>query len=120
MSIYDAYFARDVSVFDSLYDFITASEVIEHLRQPLPELDRLWRSLKPKGLLGIMTGLRHPDIDFPGWYYIQDASHILFFAPETMLWLARRWSAELEFVGKRVVLLQKAFAVSATPGEDYL
>lgn len=57
MSIYDHFYAQDLSVLDKPYDFITATEVVEHLHYPGKELDRLWACLKPGGHLGIMTKL---------------------------------------------------------------
>jgi hypothetical protein len=108
MAIYDAYYARDESVFQLQYDFITSTEVVEHLHHPLEELDRLWSCLKPSGTLGIMTGIRLPESDFSSWHYILDETHVIFFSLKTFAWLAERWGAKLEFVGKTVVLFQKS------------
>ncbi len=107
MSIYDVFYAPNTAVFEASYDFITTSETVEHLQQPMLELERLWRCLKPGGILGIMTGIHYDDIDFKNWYYIRDETHIVFFSPKTFKWLAQFWSAKLEFVGDNVVILQK-------------
>ncbi len=55
MQVYDPYYAPNPSTLKGTYDFITLSEVIEHLQQPRLELMTLWKLLRPNGLLGIMT-----------------------------------------------------------------
>ena len=52
VALYDPFYANDPSVFERQYDFITATEVVEHLHRPRAELDRLWSSLQPGGVLG--------------------------------------------------------------------
>ncbi|MEA3287077.1 MAG: class I SAM-dependent methyltransferase [Candidatus Marinimicrobia bacterium] len=107
MSIYDVFYAPDMAVFETNYNFITSSETVEHLQQPLLELDRLWHRLKPDGILGIMTGIHYKDIDFKNWYYIRDETHVVFFSPKTFEWLAQYWDANLDFIGDSVVIFQK-------------
>ena len=107
MAVFDAYYAPDESVFQNQYDFITSTEVVEHLHHPLEELDRLWSCLKDSGTLGIMTGIRFSDSAFSSWYYILDETHVIFFSLKTFAWLAERWGAKLKFAGKTVVLFQK-------------
>ena len=107
MNIFDIFYAPDASVFDEEYDFITASEVLEHLHQPIFELDRLWSCLKPNGWLGLMTNrLPEPDA-FPNWYYKNDDTHVCFFDLESFRWLAKRWNARLVVASAEVVLLEK-------------
>ena len=40
MHIYDLYYADNREVFDHQYDFVSATEVIEHLKNPAQELNR--------------------------------------------------------------------------------
>ncbi len=104
---FDPWYAPDHSVFDRQYDFITLSEVAEHLRDPRSELDRLWTCLRPGGMLGIMT---QPIVDrdaFPAWHYKNDLTHLCFFSPEAFAWLAASWQAELSIPEKDVFLLKK-------------
>lgn len=107
ISIYDPFFAQDESVLNTKYDFITATEVAEHLHHPLRELDRLWSILKPQGLLGLMTSMRVPGLDFKRWHYHRDPTHVVFFAPETMIWLAEHWRAHVDIMNDSVVVFQK-------------
>ncbi len=107
ISIYDTFYAPDTSVFNTSYDFITTTEAAEHLHNPLEELDRLWTSLKAGGFLGIMTSLRMPPLNFTTWHYIKDETHVIFFSPKTMKWLADHWNAKLEIISDSVVIFEK-------------
>lgn len=107
MQIYDHFYAPDLSRLDRSYDFITATEVVEHLHHPGFELDRLWGLLKPGGLLGIMTQLVPKTLPFADWYYIKDPTHTCFFSRSTCEWLAEHWEAELTFTPDSVMLFQK-------------
>ncbi len=107
MSLYDSFYAPDQSVWNNSYDFITSTEVVEHLHKPLVDLDRLWSCLNPQGYLGIMTSMRLSDLDFSSWHYIKDPTHVIFFAPQTMVWLEKHWGANLEILGDSTVIFQK-------------
>lgn len=107
MNIYDPFYNKDPSVFDTNYDFITATEVVEHLHNPSEELDLLWRCLKPRGYLGIMTKMVRNRQAFRNWHYIRDETHVAFFSRNTFEWLAGRWNASLDFPENDVIILQK-------------
>lgn len=108
MAIYDHFYAPDTQPLECSYDFITASEVVEHLHQPGCELERLWSCLKPNGWLGIMTKRVIDQQAFTTWHYKNDPTHVCFFSVETFEWLAKRWGATLIFPEKDVVLLKKS------------
>lgn len=107
MDIYDPFYAPNPHVFERQYDFITASEVVEHLHRPREELDRLWSMLKPCGWLGIMTKRVTDVAAFTRWRYKNDDTHVIFFSRATFAWLADRWTAELLFDGADVALYRK-------------
>lgn len=107
VALYDRFYARNPGVFASRYDFITATEVVEHLRQPRFELDRLYHLLTEGGILGLMTKLVTDKKAFANWHYKNDPSHICFFSVQTFNWLAERWRVGLEIIGKDVILLRK-------------
>ncbi len=107
MDVYDPFFAPYTEIFDRRYDFITCTEVVEHMSAPAVEINRLWEMLNPGGGLYLMTQLRLPGHDFISWGYIRDTTHISFFAPSTMKWLARHLSAKLTFPAASVSVLQK-------------
>jgi hypothetical protein len=108
ISLFDTFFAPDIKVFNFAYDFITATEVVEHLQHPLIELDRLWSRLNSGGVLGVMTNMRNPETSFPTWHYLSDPTHIVFYSTGTMAWLANRWSATLEIISDSVVIFTKS------------
>ncbi len=105
MDIYDIFYHDKKEVFENKYDFITTTEVIEHLHNPLNEIKKLWSCLKDGGVLGIMTAFR-PD-EFKGWYYKRDLTHIIFFTPTTFEWLANFLEATFEIPDSGVVILKK-------------
>ena len=108
MDLYDPIYARHPEVFTRGYDFITASEVVEHLHRPGFELDRLYGLLKPGGLLGIMTKRVIDRKRFSRWHYKNDPTHVCFFSRETFGWLAARWNAGLTIVDRDVVIFDKS------------
>lgn len=108
MQLYDLYYYPDNSTLNRHYDFITATEVIEHLAQPWQVLQMLWPMLRPGGTLGLMTKLVIDRERFASWHYIRDPTHIAFYSRDTMTYLATRLSADIEFVASDVVLLRKA------------
>ena len=105
MAIYDPFYATDASPLAFEYDFVAASEVVEHFRNPSADLNRIWACLKPSGVLGIMTKRALDREAFAGWHYKDDRTHVGFFSRDTFEWLAAKWNAELTFVGDDVVLL---------------
>jgi hypothetical protein len=107
MEIYDPFYAHEPAVLTKVYDFITTSEVVEHLHHPAVEFERLWRCIKPSGYLGIMTKLVLDQTAFAAWHYKNDPTHVCFYSESTFHWLAAKWQADLTFSGNDVILLQK-------------
>lgn len=107
MVLYDSFFRPDETVFDRRYDFICATEVVEHLHQPGRELARLWALIKPRGWLGIMTKLVRDREAFDKWHYKNDPTHVCFFSEGTWRWWAEGRGAGLEIIGADVILLQR-------------
>lgn len=108
MNIYDSFYDDDPSVFEEAYDFITATEVVEHLFHPGKELDRLWSCLRGGGYLGIMTKIAEDDINFfADWHYRLDLTHVTFYTEATFRWLADHWNASVKFPADRVIIFEK-------------
>lgn len=108
MTLYDPFYAPDSDALQAAaYDFITATEVFEHLRQPRHEVDRLWTCLKPGGVLAVMTGMARSVEAFAAWRYIRDRTHIGFFSESTMQWLAAHWQATLTQADRDVWFFRK-------------
>ncbi len=105
MEIYDIFYHDTPEVFEKKYDFITSTEVIEHLHHPLGEIEKLWGCLREGGVLGLMSAFRVED--FENWYYKRDLTHICFFSPQTFSWIASQLGATLEIPQSGVALLKK-------------
>ena len=64
---------------------MTAIEVLEHTLEPLAELRRIRKLLRPGGLLFLTTGNAAPFAsDLLRWSYIIPEIHISFFEPSTL------------------------------------
>jgi SAM-dependent methyltransferase len=107
MALYDPIYFPDRSVLDSRYDFVTCTEVAEHLHQPAREFTLFQQLLKPGGILGIMTCWLTDDDAFPRWHYRRDPTHVCFYRPETFGWLAEAFGWEWRTPRKDVVLFIK-------------
>ncbi len=107
MAIYDPFYAPDASVLEAEYDFITATEVAEHLFAPGKELARLAALLRPGGWLGLMTKRVTDHAAFTRWHYILDPTHVSFFSEATFRWLADELGMSVEFPAADVALLHK-------------
>ena len=111
MRLYDVFYFPDASVLEREYDFITATEVVEHLHQPGEELTRLWGMIVPGGYLGLMTKLVIDAPAFSRWHYKDDPTHVCFFSEATLAWWARQAGADLERIGADVAILRKRVLV---------
>jgi len=106
VACFDKFYANDPAVLIKSYDFITLTEVLEHLREPREELEQLMSMLKPGGYLGIMTKLLPPAEQFPTWHYKRDLTHIGFYADSTFEWIAEQWGLSLEIIASDVIILR--------------
>lgn len=107
MEIYDPFFAPNERLLERSWDFLTCTEVAEHLFEPGREFARLDRILRPGGWLGMMTEVLDDDEAFEGWHYVRDPTHVCFFRPETLEWIADRHGWELERPSRTVALFRK-------------
>lgn len=94
MSIYDIFYMNDQAVLNDKYDFITSTEVWEHLSKPDEVIQQIFSLLKDRGVIGIMTK-RIPTTPFENWHYTRDTTHVSFFADETLEFIARKFNCKL-------------------------
>ncbi len=106
--LYDKFYYSHPELLEQSYQFITATEVVEHLSRPGETLDKLWQQLEPGGYLGIMTKRWDEPERFYRWHYKNDPTHISFFHIDSFRWLAQRWHASLEVCSADVVIFKKA------------
>ena len=98
VDIYDIYFAKERVYTDQSYDLITSTEVIEHIQNPTEIFKFFHSHLKKGGILSIMTLFYPTDQEaFFNWFYIRDKSHVTFYAPKTMTYIAKHFGFELLF-----------------------
>jgi len=107
MAIYDIFYANDASVLELKYDFVTATEVVEHLSTPGKVLDHLYSMIRPRGWLGVMTKMVLDKEVFSRWHYKNDPTHICFYSRVTFNYLAQTWGASVEYPDSDVVLIKK-------------
>ncbi len=107
MSVYDIFYHDNKTVFDQSYDFITATEVVEHLFDPGKVLTQLWSLLEGGGVLALMTKLVINKQAFANWHYKNDPTHVCFYSEPTFQWLAGQWNAQIEFIGQDVIIITK-------------
>ncbi len=104
---YDPFFHPDSDALRAVYDFVTCTETAEHFFAPGREFRILDGLLRPGGWLGIMTGVLTDDVDFASWWYVRDPTHVSFYAPETLQWIAHRFGWTLERPTTNVALFRK-------------
>ena len=105
---YDPYFFPEEHLLKNSYDFILASEVVEHLFQPGEGFAQLFSMLKPGGILGISSRLYPADpAVFREWSYRRDPTHVCFFGPKAVEWISARWPWRLISLEDPIWLIRK-------------
>jgi len=107
MSLYDLYYYPDQSTLEQKYDFITSTEVVEHIKDSQKLFDTFDTLLNDKGTLGLMTKLVIDQNAFSKWHYKNDQTHIRFFSEETFLWIAKKYEMKVNFFNKDVIIFEK-------------
>lgn len=104
MANYDLYYANDPQRLTVQYDFITMTEVLEHIHQSHLVLTQLKSLLKSKGLLAVMTKRVKNRQAFSQWHYKNDPTHICFYSETAFRWLAEHFDWHLEIISDDVVI----------------
>ncbi len=107
MNVFDIFYANKPEVLNKTYNFITCTEVIEHLHQPDEILNSLVKILDVEGLLCFMTKMVIDQQSFAKWHYKNDMTHVCFYSKETFQWIAERYNCSVEFIDKDVIFLKK-------------
>jgi len=108
MEVYDPIYRPNANIRLTTYDFVTATEVVEHFTDPNQHLSDLWQCVRPGGWLGIMTKMVLNPTAFKNWHYIRDPTHVAFFSRTCFHWLAAQWGSEVFFYENDVILIHKA------------
>jgi SAM-dependent methyltransferase len=107
VALYDVFYHPDTVVLQTNYDFLTATEVIEHLHNPSQVWQQWLNLIKPGGWIGLMTKMVKSREAFVSWHYKNDLTHVIFFSRRTFQFLAEQDKLEIEFIGNDVILLRK-------------
>ena len=107
MDNFDPFFNNDESLLNKKYDFITCTETIEHFHHPSREFNLLDSMLEREGFIGIMTNFLYEDIDFKEWWYPRDPTHVSFYTPETMRFIAKKFDWEIKFFKGNIIIYKK-------------
>jgi len=107
MAVYDPIYAPDISVLRQKYDFVTCTEVIEHVHRPQQIWAQLVSMLKPPGCLLIMTQRVTSPEAFRHWRYKDDVTHVGFYSERTFRFLASAHGCSLALPGPDVAILER-------------
>ncbi|QDF68409.1 class I SAM-dependent methyltransferase [Shewanella sp. SNU WT4] len=105
---YDLYYHNHGALLHQQYDFITLTEVIEHIADAAQLLAQLNTMLKAGGVLAVMTKQVTSADAFSRWHYKNDLTHINFYSDASFGWLAKHYGWQLELIDNDVVFLTKA------------
>ena len=107
VALYDIFYYPESQVLNKQYDFVTCTEVIEHVANPQKVWQQLLGMLKPDSVLVVMTKLVIDQERFKNWHYKNDITHINFFSRTTFELLAKTSGLTLTFYGNDVMLFKK-------------
>ena len=106
-SIHDPIYYPDPEPLARTHDFITCTEVVEHLHQPRPVFEHLNSMLNAGGILAVMTRWLTEDDAFADWRYRRDPTHVCFYRIETLEWLAGHFRWTVEFPARNVAFFRR-------------
>ena len=104
---YDLFYANNKDLLNKKYEFITCTEVVEHLHKPFDVLTLLHGLLTVDGYLGIMTKRLINKNKFRNWHYKNDITHVCFYSDQTFEFIASNWNFSLDIIGADVLFLKK-------------
>lgn len=115
VALYDPAFAPNEAALARRYDFITCTEVLEHLFEPAQIFDRFDAMLRPGGWLGLMTCFQTDDARFANWSYRREPTHVVFYRRATLARIADSLGWSCAFPMKDVALMRKPAGEEAGP-----
>jgi hypothetical protein len=103
---YDLYFFPDLP--EGPFDFLFATEVVEHFFHPAADWARMASLLRPGGILTAMTAPWTDLESFRTWGYASDETHVCFYHRDTLDWIAAAHGFDwLDRANPRVSVLRK-------------
>jgi SAM-dependent methyltransferase len=90
------------------YDFIFATECLEHFHYPEKDILNIASLLRNDGILTIMTSFWNEDIRLKDWHYLRDRTHVSIFHLQTVRYMEDAFNLEvLHTDKKRIVVFRK-------------
>ncbi|WP_221621247.1 class I SAM-dependent methyltransferase [Breznakibacter xylanolyticus] len=102
---YDPFFYPELPAVS--YDYIFATECIEHFFFPHRDFGQMLQWLKPGGILTLLTGMWQSHAQFATWSYARDFTHVCFYHPQTMRHLAESLHLTMLYNDERRVCVLK-------------
>lgn len=90
------------------YDFIFATECLEHFHYPRKSLEKILGLIKDKGYLFLMTERWESLERFRKWYYKGDPTHVSFFHRDTFEYIKKKYDLQEMYSDRnRIIILKK-------------
>jgi len=94
-SAFEENFSKLPEALRTQYAFITLTEVLKNVRNPLFVWQHLYSLLRKGGVLAILGAVCVDASKFDTWHYHRDKSHIVFYTPKTLEYVAKLFSWKL-------------------------
>lgn len=108
VELYDPFFHPNRSALEKTYDFVFASEVVEHFYYPRKDFSLLGSLLLPAGFLFLMTLIMTEETPRESWFYLKDPTHVCTYSIKTFEWMKNHYGfSKLEVLEPRVVIFKK-------------
>ncbi|MBX3041444.1 MAG: class I SAM-dependent methyltransferase [Bdellovibrionaceae bacterium] len=104
---YDPFFFPRKPKPGELYDFVTLTEVIEHVFDPTSLLGEMKACLRPGGKMVVMTEPPPKDDQLLNWGYRRDPTHVCFFGKKTFLRFEELFGLKLIEDSERLFVLER-------------
>ncbi len=95
VTMFDLHYHNDESYLNKTYDVITSTEVFEHFKNPIEEMEKLVPLLRSGGVLAIMTNFPKDDNHFLDWWYRRDETHISFYTLESFEYIGKKYGLDI-------------------------
>jgi hypothetical protein len=107
VKLYDPFYANNPQVLNREYNFISATEVAEHLYYPARVFQQLHKMLSSSGVMGLMTKFLPAKDAFSSWWYKNDPTHVCFYSEATFDWIAQELILDVEYCEGDVIIFRK-------------
>jgi hypothetical protein len=103
--VFDPLFFPSKEIVKEQYDVVTCTEVAEHFKYAAVDWEQLLSTVKPLGILGIMTQFYKDEINYKEWWYKNDPTHVVFYRQETLDYLTKKYQLKVLYNDHRSVII---------------